>query len=186
MDASLAKEKQRSGRRKLLALLALFVIPVVAAKLILYMNWYEGGATNKGTLIEPRFTFEQVGLSNPLPESWQLVFIVLESCDAVCEERWYLLNQSRIALGAYAERVEIAIYVSSSSDAGWVEAKGEQHKVLLLPEQALPIADQDYLLVDPLGQWVIRYPEVDSEQAVSQSKGLISDVRKILKLSRVG
>ncbi|GAM72172.1 hypotehtical protein [Vibrio sp. JCM 19236] len=186
MQASLAKERQRNGRIKLLALLALFVIPVIAAKVILYMNWYEGGATNKGTLIEPRFTFEQAGLSNPIPESWQLVFIVPEVCDSVCEERWYLLNQSKIALGAYSERVEVALYVSTSSDAKWVEALEIEHKVLVLPEQELPIADQDYLLVDPLGQWVIRYPEVDSEQAVSQSKGLISDVRKILKLSRVG
>ncbi|GAM56107.1 hypothetical protein JCM19231_4053 [Vibrio ishigakensis] len=47
MQASLAKEKQRNGRIKLLAILALFVIPVIAAKVILYMNWYEGGATNK-------------------------------------------------------------------------------------------------------------------------------------------
>lgn len=186
MQASLAEERKRSGRIKLLALIALFVIPVIAAKVILYMNWYEGGATNKGTLIEPRFTFEQVGLSNPIPESWQLVFIVPEVCDAVCEERWHLLNQSHIALGAYAERVEVALYVSNTSDADWVEGLAIEHRILMLPEQELPIVDQDYLLVDPLGQWVIRYPEVESEQAVSQSKGLISDVRKILKLSRVG
>ncbi|WP_261817865.1 hypothetical protein [Vibrio gallicus] len=185
MEASL-NQQQRSGRYKLVALLALFVIPVIAAKLILYMHWYEAGATNKGNLIEPRVTFKQLGIVNPIPDSWQLVFIVPSSCDAVCKERWYLLNQSRVALGAYAERVQIALYASDSSDLEWVNSLADKQHLLMLPARELPVVEQDYLLVDPLGQWVIRYPEVQVEKAVSQSKGLISDVRKILKLSRVG
>jgi hypothetical protein len=45
----------------------------------------------------------------------------------------------------------------------------------------------EFVIVDPLGQLVMRYPKVKSEtELVSQSKGLLADLRKLLKLSRVG
>ena len=48
-------------------------------------------------------------------------------------------------------------------------------------------AGQDFVLIDPLGQWVMRYPTVTSQDELSDElKGLLADLRKLLKLSRVG
>ncbi|OBT16962.1 hypothetical protein A9264_09535 [Vibrio sp. UCD-FRSSP16_10] len=179
-------QQQKQGRLKLLALLFIFAIPVIAAHLILNQGWYQSGVTNKGVLIEPRFTFESAGLVNSITESWQLAFIVPERCDASCEQRWHLLNQSYIALGAYSDRVVITLLVSDTSDSVWLAKNRQQQPTLMFDKQSVPVKSQDYLLIDPLGQWVMRYPNTNIDDLVSQNKGLISDVRKILKLSRVG
>lgn len=186
MQSATISVQQKQGRLKLLALLLVFALPVIAAHLILNLGWYHSGVTNKGELIEPRFTFADAGLVNPVPQSWQLVFVVPEICDETCQQRWYLLKQSYIALGAYSERVTVSLYISNTSDMTWLTQNAQTYPVLLLPEQPLPISDQDYVLIDPLGQWVMRYPEVGDSGLVAQNKGLIADVRKILKLSRVG
>ncbi|CAM3092092.1 hypothetical protein [Vibrio rarus] len=179
-------QQQKQGRLKLLALLFIFAVPVIAAHLILNQGWYQSGVTNKGILIEPRFTFTDAGLVNPVSERWQLAFIVPEQCDALCEQRWHLLNQSYIALGAYSERVVITLLVSEISDSAWLAKNRQDQPILMFDQSSVPVKAQDYLLVDPLGQWVMRYPEVNDVNLVSQNKGLIADVRKILKLSRVG
>lgn len=174
---------QNRGRLRLLALLLIFALPVIAAHLILNQGWYQAGVTNKGVLIEPRFTFQDANQQNPRQGEWQLAFVVPEVCGADCQQRWHMLNQSHIALGAYSERVEVMLYVSDVSDQEWLEAQeADIHQVTL---DQVPIAEQDYVLIDPLGQWVMRYSS-EVPDLVGQNKGLISDVRKILKLSRVG
>lgn len=186
MQSQAIYPQQKQGRLKLLALVLIFALPVIAAHLILNQGWYQSGVTNKGVLIEPRFTFESAGLVNPVSETWQLAFIVPDKCDQTCEQRWHLLNQSYIALGAYSERVVITLYVSENADKSWLAHNKSHHPILQLNSNSLPIESQDYLLVDPLGQWVMRYPQADVSELVVQNKGLIADVRKILKLSRVG
>ncbi|CAM3962408.1 hypothetical protein [Vibrio neonatus] len=180
------KARQKQGRAKLLALILIFAVPVIAAHLILHQGWYQSGVTNKGVLIEPRFTFESANLVNPVSERWQLVFIVPDTCDDACNQRWHLLNQSYIALGAYSERVVVSLYTTSTSDQTWLAQNRQERPTLLIDQKNAPVHAQDYVLIDPLGQWVMRYSNIGADQQVSQNKGLISDVRKILKLSRVG
>ena len=43
---------QKNGKKTLLLLLLAFAVPVIAAKLILSFGLYNGGATNKGELLE--------------------------------------------------------------------------------------------------------------------------------------
>ncbi|MEZ9512940.1 hypothetical protein AB4177_17485 [Vibrio breoganii] len=186
MQSQAIYPQQKQGRLKLLALILIFALPVVAAHLILNQGWYQSGVTNKGVLIEPRFTFESAGLVSPVSDTWQLAFIVPDKCDQVCEQRWHLLNQSYIALGAYSERVVVTLYVSETADTSWLAKNQSNYPILQLNSQPLPVESQDYLLVDPLGQWVMRYPQAEMNTLVAQNKGLIADIRKILKLSRVG
>ncbi|ENV6056109.1 cytochrome oxidase biogenesis cluster protein, partial [Vibrio parahaemolyticus] len=44
------------GRFVLIALICLFALPAIVAKLILAQGWYETGVTNRGKLIEPYTT----------------------------------------------------------------------------------------------------------------------------------
>lgn len=48
------------------------------------------------------------------------------------------------------------------------------------------VPSQGYLIADTLGQLVMYFPPATEEEQVSHSKGLLSDLRKLLKLSRVG
>ena len=49
------------------------------------------------------------------------------------------------------------------------------------------ISDFELVIVDPLGQLVMRCSMVEREgDLVNQSKDILTDLRKLLKLSRVG
>ncbi|EGU33755.1 hypothetical protein VII00023_05677 [Vibrio ichthyoenteri ATCC 700023] len=175
------------GRMMLLALIFVFALPALLAKLILQQQWYTSGVTNKGTLIDPNTSFASLGVDNPyFGERWQLGYVMPEKCDALCLEQLHLLKQSHTALGKYQQRVEPVILLSSGSD---------QQAIAQIDFPVVPINSAfeqvvdsfEYVIVDPRGQLVMRYPKVDSaDNLVAQSKGLLADLRKLLKLSRVG
>lgn len=175
----------RRGRLTLLALIVFFALPFIIAKAILSNHWYESGVTNHGALVEPRVTFESLDLVNPLQaKSWQLGFMLPADCNDACINRLYIMGQTYLALGKYKERVTPVVYV--------------------LPDQVLPelpeslsvvtvnaafvdvVPEQGYLIADTLGQLVMYFSPTSEDKQVAHSKGLLSDLRKLLKLSRVG
>ncbi len=184
-DATPTASSVRRGRLTLLALIVFFALPFIIAKAILSNHWYESGVTNHGTLVEPRVTFESLDLVNPLQtKSWQLGFMLPADCNDACINRLYIMGQTYLALGKYKERVTPVVYV--------------------LPEQVLPelpeslsvvtvnaaftdvVPEQGYLIADTLGQLVMYFTPTSEDKQVAHSKGLLSDLRKLLKLSRVG
>nr|WP_284676485.1 hypothetical protein [Vibrio sinus] len=165
----------------------MFVLPVIVAKLILSNNWYQSGVTNNGELFEPSVSFKSLGLQNPLQsQTWQLGFVVPEKCDRFCGQQLYLLGQSYTALGKYQARVTPVVFLSPTSD---VSVKKDYPFKFIDVSNAFTsqVHDSEYVIVDPLGQLVMRYPKPDNaNMLVSQSKGLLADLKKLLKLSRVG
>ncbi|WP_038173551.1 MULTISPECIES: hypothetical protein [Vibrio] len=175
------------GRVIFLALVLLFALPAVIAKTILSQHWYQSGVTNKGVLIEPAASFSSLALSNPYQhKQWQLGYVIPNQCDDFCQQQIFLLGQSHIALGKYQQRVQPVLLKSPHSAALNIEL--DDYPVVEIDDGFTQLVGQfEYVIVDPLGQLVMRYPKVDSSsELVSQSKGLLADLRKLLKLSRVG
>ncbi|WP_114765629.1 hypothetical protein [Vibrio rhodolitus] len=175
------------SRFKLLALITVFALPAILAKLVLTQQWYNSGVTNKGELIEPAQTFKSLGLDNPYQgEKWQLGYLVPAQCDAFCLKQIHYLQQSHIALGKYQQRVVPLVLVDKNSDIQAL-ADLELDMVAVNGSFSQIVSQFEYVIVDPLGQLVMRYPQVKSEdELIPQSKGLLADLRKLLKLSRVG
>ena len=141
--------------------------------------------TNKGELIEPTLYFSSFGDENPYQsQSWQLAYVVPAECDALCEQRIHLLAQSHLALGKYQQRVTPVLLISEASDQTALQQA--QFSTLNISSQlADKVKGFEYVIVDPLGQLVMGY-QLSSDDLVAQSKGLLADLRKLLKLSRVG
>ncbi len=175
------------GRIILIALVLMFVLPVIVAKTVLVNHWYHSGVTNKGVLIEPRTSFESLGLDNPYQEKqWQLAYVLPKVCDDFCQQQLYLLGQSHIALGKYQSRVSPVLLVAKDSDVGAIKTE-PFNTITVRGEISQIVSDFEYVIVDPLGQLVMRYPKVESQELlVGQSKNVLADLRKLLKLSRVG
>ncbi|WP_367990217.1 hypothetical protein AB2S62_16600 [Vibrio sp. NTOU-M3] len=175
------------GRIILLALILMFALPAIIAKTVLSNHWYNSGVTNKGVLLHPKIDFDGLGLKNPYQNSqWQLGYFVPEQCDTLCIEQIHLLGQSHVALGKYQGRVAPVVWVSERSDKNVLQQHAFQ-VVMVNNEFSKVISPYDFVIVDPLGQLVMRYPKSASQQElVAQAKGLLSDLRKLLKLSRVG
>ncbi|MCL1147279.1 hypothetical protein L2747_14840 [Shewanella marinintestina] len=176
---------KKNGKKTLILLLLAFVLPVMAAKIVLSFDLYQGGATNKGQLLDS-ISYTNLAMANPQPQEWQLLYQLPSHCDAICEDRLYILQQSHVALGRNQDRVHTIIMVNQHSDTAaltgfdFVTAAPSKQLSKLLNQQEL-------VIVDPLGSLVMSYPIAEDHQAqIMQGKALVADLRKLLKLSRIG
>ncbi|USD52096.1 cytochrome oxidase biogenesis cluster protein [Vibrio sp. SCSIO 43153] len=171
------------GRIVLVSLICLFALPAIIAKVVLSQGWYETGVTNRGELVEPYITFEQLGQPSPLDEKgWQLAYVLPSECKEQCQQQIHLMQQSHIALGKYQERVVPVIWTSKEAN------DVDQSIVVMQMNDALSsrVKAGQVLIVDPLGQLVMSYTPEANEDLVRLSKDVLADLRKLLKLSRVG
>ncbi|GLT13455.1 hypothetical protein GCM10007931_04290 [Vibrio algivorus] len=180
----------RSGKKVLLLMLLIFALPVIAAKLILSMNWYQSGVTNHGVLIDSQLHYQDLGLTNPARHTWQMAYLLPQDCAEICQQQLHLLKQSHIALGKDQPRVMPVVIAANEKDLTRLQDSG--FVLLAAPElwgqlEMKSFAGQDFVLIDPLGQWVMRYPTaINQDELSDELKGLLADLRKLLKLSRVG
>lgn len=177
---------KKSGAKPLILLFLVFILPVAAAKIVLSLDLYRGGATNKGELLPIGTSYQSLMMDNPKPREWQLLYLLPNKCDQQCQDHLYILQQSHIALGRDQDRVHTLILLSQDSDLhaltaykfDTAKANGAMIKML---------DSQQMIVVDPLGSLVMRYPAVNGlDRQIMQGKSLIADLRKMLKLSRVG
>ncbi|NLS13802.1 hypothetical protein HGP28_12965 [Vibrio sp. SM6] len=175
------------GRIALIALVLVFVIPVLIAKLVLNQHWYQSGASNNGQLFTDYITLENLGQSNPYQqEQWQLVYVLPKSCGAMCQTQLHLLGQSHIALGRHQERVAPVVWQGTEPSIGGGESTGAYKALRMSEALAAKVMPGDLVIVDPLGQLVMRYETSTTTDPMLQSKAVLADLRKLLKLSRVG
>ncbi|WP_274879393.1 cytochrome oxidase biogenesis cluster protein [Vibrio harveyi] len=171
------------GRIVLVSLICLFALPTIIAKVVLSQGWYETGVTNRGELVEPYITLEQLGQPSPLDEKgWQLAYVLPPECKEQCQQQIHLMQQSHIALGKYQERVVPVIWTSEETN------NVAQSIVVMQMNDSLSsrVKAGQMLIVDPLGQLVMSYTPEANEDLVRLSIDVLADLRKLLKLSRVG
>ncbi|EMH3446175.1 cytochrome oxidase biogenesis cluster protein [Vibrio harveyi] len=171
------------GRIVLVSLICLFALPAIIAKVVLSQGWYETGVTNRGELVEPYITLEQLGQPSPLDEKgWQLAYVLPSKCKEQCQQQIHLMQQSHIALGKYQERVVPVIWTSEETN------NVAQSIAVMQMNDSLSsrVKAGQMLIVDPLGQLVMSYTPEANEDLVRLSKDVLADLRKLLKLSRVG
>ncbi|MDD8060852.1 MULTISPECIES: hypothetical protein [Shewanella] len=178
----------KKNNKALILLLVVFVLPIAVAKLVLSLELYQGGATNKGALLSADINYKSLAMDNPKPHSWQILYLLPQTCEQSCQDRLYLLNQSYIALGKNRDRVSPIILVDSHSDTSiltTLQIPFEQ--VTANKAIAALMTQQQVIIVDPLGSLIMQYDDVAGRDAnITQGKAMIADLRKMLKLSRVG
>ncbi|MBD1556241.1 hypothetical protein HC752_04765 [Vibrio sp. S9_S30] len=191
MDRESAPNVKR-GRLILLALVGLFAMPAIVAKVILEMNWYQPGVTNQGVLIEPESYLTDYSMSSTSEKQWLLGYVLPQECNALCRQQLHLLQQSYVSLGKYQERVTPTVYIQPNSDTSVLQDY-RFNRVISSDKFLSDFNQNEYIIVDPRGQLVMHYPtqtnhptQTNPDQLVQQSKGLIADFKKLLKLSRVG
>lgn len=197
-----ADPKPRS-RKQVWILIAVFFAPLLLAFVLYYgVGVRPTGSTNRGDLITPPITLPEVSLPSagdqPLPANvlrgkWTMVFVGDGACDARCREALTLMRQTRLALGDDMSRVQRMFLISGNCcDQNYLET---EHAGLLLGRIDNP-AGETFLeifpngihapqqgriyLVDPLGNLMMSYG------ADAPKKGLLEDLKKLLKLSHIG
>ena len=178
----------KRSNKTLVVLLLAFILPVALAKLVLSLELYNGAVTNKGVLIAPEVNYVNLAMENPQPHLWQMLYLLPADCKEQCQDRLYILHQSYIALGKERDRVRPLIIVDDKSDTKILKQLNIPFNIVLANNALINmLTDQQLIIVDPLGSLVMQYDNVLGHDAnITQGKAIIADLRKMLKLSRVG
>jgi hypothetical protein len=186
-------QPKSTGKRTLLIFAVVFIVPVVLAKLALDNNWFNRGATNYGELITPPLDMSMLQTSEDDPK-WRIVYVLPETCEARCENAIYSLSQVHKALGVASTRVESIVISTEYSQADKFQSLQENTHINLLKsnvksvKQVFKDQSTDVIFVaDTLNNVILRYSlYTDPQDAVLHSRDILLDLKKLLKLSRIG
>ena len=177
----------------MLLLCSVFILPVILAKLALDNGWFNQAATNKGVLLSPPVDMSILQTSEQQPK-WKLLYVLPEICSVECENALYSIVQVRSALGKESDRAEVVVIAHEKSSSAQLTLLKETQNIRLLTtdlkslQQVFKDNSTDGIFIaDTLDNVILRYPlHIDKEQAVLHSRDILSDMRKVLKLSRIG
>lgn len=197
-DAGVTARRTRSGRWKVMLVFLVCAAPVVAS----YLAYYVVRPDTRqvfGTLIEPQRPLpDLIGVSvdgarsnlRALKGQWLLVSVAGGACDAACQQHLYLQRQIRESLGKDKDRLDRVWLVND--DAWPADALAPALKdsiVLRVPATAVAqwltaqggndLADHLYL-VDPLGNWMLRFPAKLDMAGAARAK---RDIARVLRAS---
>jgi len=186
----MSEAKQKKSRRSLLMVVGAFVLPIVLAKLALTQNWFDYGVTNQGTLVENELTLKDLGIINTeLDEMWLILYALPNACDEQCEQTLLSVNNTFVALGREMPRVRnVALYHNSLSEKQLNQLDTTKWSILPSPPSIHPLIQQPtVLLIDPLGNVILEHslPKTIEQQALF-GKGILADMKKLLKYSKIG
>lgn len=189
--------KQGSKRSALLLLLGVFVLPLLLAKLVLDLNWYQGGITNRGKLLDSPLTPEWLSeLGGGKQGQWRLIYLLPEHCDSACQGALFNLRQVPVAVGAGQTRVDSTVLIAESAQASLsTEIQSHLagiHLLSISPHvvaqmQTFEFGTKAIYIADPLGNVMMAYPLVSDKNAIlAQGKDVLRDLKRLLKVSKIG
>lgn len=180
----------KKSRKSFFLLLAVFIIPIVMAKLALDNDWFNEGVTNSGALVEQELTLTGLNLTNEaLQNKWLIISQVSENCLDVCKQSLYGINQTFISLGKEMKRVvPVGLYSNTIDPESLGNLKTDVWAFNQVTKAAKSQLDPAKVYVaDPLGNIILEYPQPTTDSEVlAFGKAMLSDLRKLLKYSRIG
>jgi hypothetical protein len=198
LDEALADQRIRKGRLKMLVVMLVCAAPVVAS----YFTYYvirPDGRTNFGDLITPARSIPQMKthslkqVAGELPElkgQWLLISVASGDCSKQCQEHLYFQRQMRESLGREKDRLDWVWLIPDGAEVPSAISKALDQATVLrvsnadLSEWLQPAAGfqlQDHLyVVDPLGNWMLRFPANMGKSDAAKAK---KDLERLLRAS---
>ncbi len=186
------------GRWKMLAVMLVCAAPVVASYVTYYFIRPEG-RTAFGQLIDPQRPLPDLqvqGLDGTssnlraLKGQWLLVTVSGGACDETCQRYLYLQRQLRESLGREKDRLDRVWLINDDAPVAstllpalkGAEVLRVDSKALsqwLAPSDGHALSEHLYL-VDPLGNWMLRFPARMDMASAAKAK---RDVDRVLRAS---
>jgi len=163
--------QQLRGRLILLAISALFIIPILAAAWLYFgpNDWRPAAHIQHGELVTPPVelpatVFESSAGPFRFREVWTLVGLADEQCDATCVETLEHIRQIRLSLGPKMTRLQ-TVFLPGESGAADILDRSAFPKLLIAEPAAAELVSErlgrwengQIFLVDPLGNLMMSY-----------------------------
>lgn len=190
------ERKKPQSKNTLLLIAAVGILPVIGSYL-LYHWWRPSAQMNHGELVTTQPVtmagLTEAATGKPLPGpglkgKWVLLTVQTAACDARCRRKLYLMRQVRTATNENQDRIERVWLLDGPGTPDrqllaeypglWVARTADAVLPRQLPTRG-SIATYIYL-IDPLGNLVLRYDES------FEPKGMLKDLGRLLKYSRIG
>jgi|SRR3990167_1752217 len=190
--------RARHARWKLVLLLLVCVSPVVASYFTYYVVRPEG-RRNFGELVQPQKPMPDLATTaldgrlerlQALRGQWLLVSVAPGACDAACQNHLYLQRQMRESLGKDKERLDWVWLVTDDQappasilpglkQATVAHVDGAALAQWLEPQTGHALSEHLYV-VDPMGNWMMRFPPALDTAAAAKAK---RDLERLLRAS---
>ena len=194
------------NRLTILLVILLFCTPVAVSWWFLHFTDIveQGRKSSHGDLIIPPRPLPNLVLLDPLSENrrgglhgkWSLFYIAQGGCDQACKQNLYRMRQLRLTAGKDDLRIQRVLLVTlvdqsipaqtfTEYEGQWTVATDDidVNKLLenfRLTETDRPASMQRLYIIDPLGNLMMSYPPN------TNPAGIIKDLRKLLKNSKIG
>jgi hypothetical protein len=158
-----------SPKVKLGLIVALFVLPFLAAVVLRFGGWQPPQTRNHGDLLQPPLSMEAVAATSVdgtpwvwenIDRQWSLLAQLPERCDAACAEQLAVLSNVQLALGRHAPK----LHMFRIDDGAPAPVDTTLPPLRLSGERPAPLRDAqpttmpEVWLVDPHGYLVMHYP----------------------------
>ena len=192
------ERRTRSGRIKMLALMLICAAPVLASYFMYYV-WQPEGRRNFGDLITPPRDMpvaqardldgKPVDLQS-LRGQWLLVTVAGGNCDKTCQQNLYFERQLRETQGKDKDRIDRVWLVSDDAavpeslrpalaQATVLRVDAAVLQAWLQPAAGQSLQDHIYV-VDPMGNWMMRFPAHMDVHTASKAK---RDLERLMRAS---
>jgi cytochrome oxidase Cu insertion factor (SCO1/SenC/PrrC family) len=187
-----------SGRKILLILAVIFVLPFTVAATLHLLNLKPSGHSN-GDLIQPPqalvfpVLYDAQGkefTASQWLKIWSVVMVDSTGCAQSCQAQVHLLKQVHTSLNKDKHRLQRVLLVLAEIKTDTLAGLQKQYPDLLILTGAdvettqfsaqFKVAGAQVYLVDPLGNLMMSYPEK------MDAKGIFSDLKRLLKNSWAG
>lgn len=184
-------------RLMLTFLVAIFVLPIIIAKVLIDTGMARDLATEQyGTIIEPAVDLNASESLKPLtknglaPSEWISFYFELGGCQEECQNEISALQDVKKVLGKDSDRLKIGLFTSkfnSTLELGQLvtlvggRSELEELKKILSENIELPEnhdTSRGVVVIDWRGYMMLYYPEVDQY-------GFKKDISKLLRGSRI-
>lgn len=178
---------RRRARLNLVLVCAVFLLPLGIAVWMYATGWRPAATGNHGELVEPPVLLRQLALEDhaghTLPVKlgdgrWTLLVVAAEACGEECRGTLLDTRQVRLALGKDRQRVRRLLLLARPLESD-LSAEHPDLAVARLPA-ASGLTGSALWIVDPLGNAMLRFPQG------FEADGLLEDMRRLLKVSRIG
>jgi hypothetical protein len=165
-------------------------------------GWLPGGRVNAGDLIRPPRPLPALalplaadpGTTDPqfLRGKWTFLYVQRGACDEECLRHLYDTRQVRLALDREMNRVQ-RVFIGDATccdmrqlraahpDLIAIRSSADDEPLLaLLPDSGKAGDSQRIYLIDPLGNLMMSYA------ADARPKGMLDDMKRLLRLSSIG
>lgn len=183
--------QRRRGRLQLLLILAVVIGPMLLATAMYRFGfWIPETRTYDGALVATGKGRETLGVTVPTAAEprWELLVTAPQGCAEDCQQLVYLARQINIGLAREAGRAGHALASGQALSADYYQRL--QREYPQLQRYALDPAvyasnpeapdGAQLWIIDPHGNLVLRY------DAKANGKGILDDLKHLLKISQIG